>query len=124
MSLLKTTSELDDSPRTKFLLDFNLAFANGDADFIIKNVSEDIEWIIYGDKHISGKEAFIAEINIMKAYKADELLIHSIINQNNKAALNGEMKMGDKTYAFCDFYLFKDSGSTLIKQLDSYVLPI
>lgn len=124
MAQLTTTENLADTPRTKFLTDFNLAFANGHAGFIINHVSEDIEWIIYGDKKISGKDAFSKEINIMKDYPADELVIHSVINERNRAAINGEMKMGNKTYAFCDVYLFEDSSDNFIKQMNSYVIPI
>ena len=112
------------APRKEFLKDFNIAFATGKADFIVDHASNEIEWNIYGDKHISGKEAFITEINIMKAYTADELTIHSIITHGREAALNGEMKMGDKIYAFCDVYRFTNTTSDLIKQMDSYVIEI
>lgn len=124
MAHLTVPTALEDTPRTKFLQDFNLAFANGNANFIIKHVSKNIEWIMYGDKKIIGKEAFIREINIMKEYTADELVIHNIISQNNQAVLSGEMKMGEKTYAFCDIYTFESSAHDLIKQMNSYVIQI
>ena len=61
------------APRKKLLEDFNIAFATGDADFIIQNVSTDIQWTIFGDKVITGKEA----------------------------AVNGEITMAGKVYVSC-----------------------
>lgn len=124
MTKISVIPDCGNAPRKEFLKDFNIAFATGKADFIVDHASNEIEWNIYGDKHISGKEAFITEINIMKAYTADELTIHSIITHGREAALNGEMKMGDKIYAFCDVYRFTNTTSDLIKQMDSYVIEI
>ena len=124
MTKITVTPDCGNAPRKEFLKDFNIAFATGDADFIIQHVSDTIEWNIYGDKHIIGKENFIKEINSMKDYTADEVVIHSIITHGREAALNGEMKMGDKTYAFCDVYRFTNTTSDMITRMDSYVLPI
>ena len=110
------------APRKEFLKDFNIAFATGKADFIIEHVSEEIVWNIHGDKHITGKEAFSKEVNTMKDYIADEVVIHSIITHGREAALNGEMKMDDQTYAFCDVYRFTNTTSNIIRKMDSYVL--
>lgn len=124
MTKINVTPDCGNAPRKEFLKNFNIAFATGDADFIIQNVSDDIEWNIYGDKTISGKESFAEEINIMKEYTADELTIHSIITHGREAALNGEMKMGDEVYAFCDVYRFTNTTSSTIRQMDSYVIKI
>ena len=124
MTKITVTPDCGNAPRKEFLKDFNIAFATGKAEFIIDHVSDDIKWNIHGDKHISGKEAFTKEINIMKEYTADEVVIHSIVTHGREAALNGEMKMGDKTYAYCDVYRFTDTKNHKIKQMDSYVLPV
>lgn len=124
MTKVTVAPDCGNAPRKEFLKNFNIAFATGDADFIIEHVSEDIMWTIYGDKHITGKASFIKEINIMKHYAADEVVIHSIITHGREAALNGEMKMGDNTYAFCDVYEFANTKGNIIKEMKSYVLPI
>ena len=124
MTKITVNANLQNAPRKEFLKDFNIAFATGNADFIIDHVSDDILWTIYGDKEIAGKEPFTKEMNIMKDYTADEVLIHSIITHGKEAALNGEMKMGQKTYAFCDVYQFTSTTSNLIREMRSYVLPI
>ncbi|NJN27476.1 MAG: hypothetical protein HC819_16635, partial [Cyclobacteriaceae bacterium] len=97
MTKITVSPDCGNAPRKQFLKDFNIAFATGDADFIIQHVCDDIEWNIHGDKHISGKEAFTKEIYIMKEYSADEVVIHTIITHGREAALNGEMKIEGKT---------------------------
>lgn len=124
MAKITVIPDCGNAPRKEFLKDFNIAFATGKADFIVDHVSHEIEWNIHGDKHISGKESFVTEINIMKEYTADELTIHSIITHGREAALNGKMKMGDKIYVFCDIYRFTNTTSDIIKQMDSYVIEL
>ena len=124
MTKITVHANLENAPKKEFLKDFNIAFATGEADFIIDHVSDDIHWMIYGDKEISGKEYFSKEVYNMKDYKADEVTIHTIITHGKEAACNGEMRMGDKIYAFCDVYRFTSTRSNTIKEMRSYVLPI
>ncbi len=124
MTKITVNANLSNAPKKVFIKDFNIAFATGKADFIIDNVSDDIHWMIYGDKEILGKDYFIKEMNIMKDYTAYEVVIHSIITHGSEAACNGEMIMGNKTYAFCDVYRFTSASSHTIKEMRSYVLPI
>jgi hypothetical protein len=122
MTKITINADCNNSPKKEFLKDFNVAFATGDADFIINNVSDDIHWVMYGDKELKGKKDFTKEINIMKDYVADELTVHSIVTHGAEAALNGEIKMGGKAYAFCDVYRFASAGSTKIEELKSYIV--
>lgn len=124
MTKITVNASFKNAPNKEFIKDFNIAFATGNADFIIDHVSDDIFWVIYGDKEISGKEHFSKEINAMKEYVADQVMIHSIIIQGTEGACNGEMTMGDKTYVFCDVYKFADHNTNTIKEMRSYVLPI
>ena len=122
MAKINIQADCGNSPRKEFLKDLNIAFAKGDADFIIEHASEDIEWTIYGDKYIVGKEAFVREVNAMKQYTADEMTLHHIITHGREAAANGEMKMGDNTYAFCDVYTFTNTTSSVLRKMQSYVI--
>ena len=124
MTKITVTPDCGNAPRKEFLKEFNIAFATGNAAFIIEHADDNITWTIYGDKQIEGKEDFAKEINVMKDYIADEVVIHSIITHGREAALNGEMTMGDKTYAFCDVYQFTNTTSDIIKEMKSYVLPV
>lgn len=112
------------SPKREFLKEFNLAFASGNAEFLIGHVSEDITWEIFGDKTIQGKEAFTKEVRAMAAYTADEITIHHIITHGKEGALNGEFIMGGKKYVFSDVYVFVSAGKNIIQKLYSYVVSL
>ena len=124
MTKITIQPSCENAPRKSFLKDFNVAFATGNAGFIIDQVHEDITWVIHGDKMIRGKDQFAQEVNLMKEYIADELVIHNIITHGREAALNGEMKMGGETYVFCDVYRLLDTRNNVIKEMNSYVIKI
>lgn len=110
------------APRKCFLRDYNIAFATGNAEYVIAHASDDITWKIHGDRQIVGKEAFAKEVNMMKTYTADELVIQSIITHGREAAVSGEIKMGEKSYSFCDVYRFTGNKGDMIKALDSFII--
>ena len=122
MTKLTNAPDCGNSPKKKFLKTFNESFANGDTTFICSHVSEDIVWEIHGDKSIKGKQNFNKEIHSMKHNIADELIIHSIITHGKEASVNGEIKMGNSKYAFCDVYRFTSAASTKINEIQSYVI--
>ena len=124
MTKITVKPDCGNAPKKEFIKDLNIAFATGDAGFVIDQVSDDIVWNIHGDKNIQGKDQFTKEMNAMKDYVADEVVLHSIITHGAEAAANGEMKMGGKIYAFCDVYRFTSAGSTTIKEMNSYVIEI
>ena len=125
MTKITIQADYRNTPKKEVLKDFNVAFATGDSEYIIQQVSEDIRWIIYADnKLIEGKNQFTAEMNIMKNYIADELIIHSIIIQDNEGSVNGKMRMGDKVYAFCDVCTFVSGDKNIICEMKSYVHKI
>ncbi|WP_339677977.1 nuclear transport factor 2 family protein [Cyclobacterium marinum] len=122
MTKLTITPDCANSPKKEFLKTFNESFASGNASYICSHVSDDIVWEIHGDKSIRGKQNFSKEIHAMKHNIADELIIHTIITHGKEASVNGEIKMGNSTYAFCDVYRFTSAGNTQIKEIQSYVI--
>ena len=124
MTKININADCGNSPRKEFLKELNIAFAKGNADFIVDHASEDIIWTIHGDKNIIGKEAFSEEIHVMKQYTADEMTLHNIITHGREASANGEMRMGDATYAFCDVYRFTNTTSMILKEMQSYVIKV
>lgn len=124
MTKINIPIDCDNSPKRKFIKEFNIAFAKGNADFIIDHVSDDIVWIIHGDKTIVGKEDFIKEIQIMQKKIADELTLKSIITHGREASANGEIKMNGNSYMFCDVYGFNSASGKIIKTMESYVIAV
>jgi|SRR5690606_15909768 len=124
MTKINIPIDCNNSPKKKFLKEFNIAFAKGDTDFLIEHVSDDIIWHIHGDKKIVGKDDFIKEIHQMKNEIADELILSNIITHGKQASANGEIKVSGKSYMFCDVYDFKTATGKTIKTMESYVIAV
>lgn len=114
------------APRKLLLKNLNIAFAEGDVSVIKANVTNDIVWDIIGDKKIEGGEQFSAELEALKGYTADEIIIDNIITHGRSASANGFMYMKDgKTYAFCDVYEFSStSKNAQIRKITSYCIGV
>ncbi len=113
------------SPKKTFIKEFNIAFAKANVEFILKHISNDVVWNIYGNQSIKGKEDFAKLINKMANHTPIEMSIHQMITHGKEASVNGEIIMKDnKKYAFCDVYEFTSAGKTIIKTLHSYVIPV
>ena len=110
------------SPRKQFIQEFNIAFAKGDAEFIIDHVSDDIVWILHGDKKIEGKQEFSKEIHQMKEHVADKLTMKKVITHGRDASASGTIEVHGKSHEFCDVYTFKGASGTIIKHMESYVI--
>lgn len=125
MTKIISSPNCGNSPKMEFLKKVNIAFAEGNVEFLTECVADDIVWNIIGDKKIEGIDQFMGEIEIMKSKKATELMINQILSHGKEGASNGIMKMQNgKQYAFSDFFVFKNTKSTVLKSITSYVIEI
>ncbi|MCH7403345.1 nuclear transport factor 2 family protein [Belliella kenyensis] len=125
MTKIISSPTCGNSPKMEFLKKFNIAFAEGNVDFLSECVVEDIVWNIVGDRKIDGIDKFMEELEKMKSKKVTELIINQILSHGKEGASNGIMKMQNgKQYAFSDFYVFKNTKSTVLKSITSYVIEI
>lgn len=125
MTKIISSPNCGNSPKMKFIKEFNIAFAKGNLEFLMKNVTDDIVWNIIGNKKIEGKEKFTEELKKMISEKVIELIIDQTLSHGKEGASNGVMKMKNgKKYAFSDFYVFKNTKSTDLKLITSYVIEI
>ncbi|MBL6447943.1 nuclear transport factor 2 family protein [Fulvivirga sp. 29W222] len=125
MTKITIKPDCGNAPKKTFIRDFNVAFAEGNAAFILDHVDENIRWCIYGDFDVSGKQSFKKGIDKMLAYPSPkELIIDSIVTHGSEAAANGLMVMEDTTFAFCDIYKFRSAGSRVLLDLKSFVVKV
>ncbi|GGP13015.1 nuclear transport factor 2 family protein [Oceanobacillus neutriphilus] len=104
---------------------FNIAFANGDVDFIFESAADNIILNEIGHGTAEGKAAFIEKMEPMRDYKADVYKVYRTLIDGDTAVVEGEMQFaeedGQVTYYFNDWYTFKNEKITnltayLIKQ--------
>lgn len=107
----------------------NEAFVTGDIDYIVDNITEDIEWNFVGDSVIVGKEAARNILEPMRGVVAEEHRVEKIIVQGNNALVEGTMKLPSEngegtTYAFCDVYKFNKENNNKVKALSAYLIEL
>lgn len=125
MTKITLKTDCGHSPKREFLKDFNVAFGKGNTKFLTDNVTDDIVWKMVGDKTIEGKEAFSKAIHKMADQKVAECVIEKVVTHGKEGAVNGIIKMEKgKEYAFSDFYEFKNTKSTDLRTITSYVIQI
>lgn len=117
------------SKNEEFFQKINNAFMGGDADFIIENVTEDVQWNIVGESNYQGKDAIIKMLEPMRGVAIEEYVTKKIITHGNTAAIEGTMKMPNeagekKTYAFCDIYKLDKFKNGKIKELTAYIIEL
>ncbi|WP_067147780.1 nuclear transport factor 2 family protein [Pseudotamlana agarivorans] len=120
-----TNTDCGNAPKKEFIKQFNIAFAQGDIDFISENVTDNFEWQMIGKKQIKGKSNFIEALKEMQAEDVVELILEKVLTHGKEGAASGILKMKNgKDYAFSDFYTFSSAKGSQIKALTSYVIEI
>tara|TARA_B100000678_G_C18174781_1_gene488689 strand:+ start:945 stop:1301 length:357 start_codon:yes stop_codon:yes gene_type:complete len=115
-----------ENKKEKLLIQFNEAFANGNHQFMLDQVTEDFHWIMIGKKEIKGKTQFAEALKDMKEFNS-ELELVDVITHGKKACVNGNMKIvapkaEDQSFSFCDVYEFNSFKEPKIKRMTSYVV--
>ncbi|MCB9233237.1 MAG: nuclear transport factor 2 family protein [Bacteroidia bacterium] len=114
-----------DSPLKELVKNLTIWFVSYDLEQVAQHLHEQVAWTMAGDQPVVGREAFIESLKEWSHNKATELVIHSIISQDNEVAVNGEMLMMDgNRFAFADFYEFSHSEGGVVKGIISYVVKM
>jgi hypothetical protein len=123
MAKVQIQADCGNAPRKLFLKNLNIAFANGDSDYLTDILPESINWIIVGQKNITGREKYLKELKRHKLWKVKELIIHTIITHGPDAGVCGQIVTPDSLkYSFCDIYKFKGAGGTRIKSITTFII--
>jgi len=125
MAQINVKTNCGNSPKMEFLKQFNIAFAQGNVEFLNDCVTDEIVWNIIGDKKIQGIEKFTEELRKMQSVKTSELILEQILSHGKEGAANGKILTDSgKKYAFSDFYVFQGAKGARIKKIISYAIEI
>ena len=120
--LVQINEDCSHSPKKEFIKDLNVAFAEGDINFIKQHVSEDIEWNFVGSWVKSGKEVF-EELERVKDSRVERLYLDCIIVYENRASCNGIIFMQNgNDYHFCDVFELNMADDKMVKKITSYMI--
>jgi hypothetical protein len=125
MTIVNVSDDCGNSPKNILLKELTIAFAKGDAHFILSKIAKDIQWNIVGQKHLRGKKDFALALEQMMKDELKEITIQHVISHGKAGAVNGMkgLKNG-RTHAFCDVYEFINAKGTGVREITSYVLEI
>jgi hypothetical protein len=123
MTKVIISEDCGNSPKNIFIQKLTIAFAKGDARFILGSITDDIRWNIVGNTLIEGK-AKVAE-TLKRLETATELTIDHIATHGKAGAVNGTRKLtSEKVFGFCDVYTFSNAKGSAIKEITSYVIEL
>jgi ketosteroid isomerase-like protein len=120
-------SRLDE--KEKFLREVNRAYAEGDEEFFMDHITDDIFWVVVGEKDISGKSEFKEVLDQMKEMPAVEIRVDNTFVHETHGIVEGVItsrnRLGQKKqFGFCDIYKFAEGEKLLISGINSYVIDI
>lgn len=122
MTKIKVLTDCGNSPKREFLKAFNVAFPNGDIDFISKHLSENIRWEMVGSKIIEGKNGVLKELEEGKKSVMETFELSTVITHGKEGSASGMFTMENgKTFKFCDLYRFKGT-KYIIEEIQSFVI--
>ena len=123
MAKINIQPDCGNAPRKLYLKDLNVAIANGDIEFLTKNIHDSITWELVGHAKVTGKENYFKAIIEHKLWKVKELTIDTIITHGPDASVSGQVIAADhSSFSFCDIYRFKGAGGTTINSIKTFLI--
>ena len=122
---IQASEDCGNSPKNAFLQDMTIAFARGDAEFILSRVTEDIRWELVGKRIVQGIASLAEALEEENPEETVELTIQHAATHGRAGAVNGMLylKNGGKL-AFCHVFEFNGAKATLVKDITSYVIAM
>ena len=101
-------------------------FTRSDHDQILSCLTDDVEWLMPGAFHLSGKEDFDKEIENPAFVGSPEIRVTRMTEENDVVVAEGTVRCarragGFLTAVFCDVFVMQDAK---IRQLTSYLVEI
>jgi ketosteroid isomerase-like protein len=124
MTNISINAAYGNSAHRQRIIDFNIAFAKGDMDYVLDCFSDDILWDVINHEPVQGKEAVKNLLNEMDDV-AEELVIDDIVCDGVRCVASGKLVYADSAIAYSDLYEFTDeSESAKIKTLKGYAIEL
>jgi uncharacterized protein len=101
-------------------------FIRSDHGQILSCLTDDVEWLMPGGFHLSGKDSFDKEIENPAFVGSPEITITRLTEENDVVVAEGAVRAarrdgGFLNAVFCDVFVMRDAK---IRQLTSYLVEI
>ena len=118
------TDDCNNSPKNTLLQRITVALVQQDLSFLRENLTDDIEWVVNGQKKVEGHAALVEALQ--DAADPDELrmtVLHAI-SHGKAGAVNGIIELENNiTRDFCHVYEFANAKGTQVRHINSYIVP-
>ena len=114
------------SPNKRTVQEYMDAFTKSDHAGILSCLADDVEWVIPGAFHVTGKDAFDKEIENDAFVGSPTISVTRMIEEDNVVVAEGSVRCarrdgGFLNAVFCDVFVME---SAKIRHLTSYLLEI
>lgn len=114
------------SPNKRTVQEYMEAFHRSDHAAVLACLTDDVEWIIPGMFHISGKEAFDREIENDAFEGRPDITVSRLVEEGDVVVAEGAVKAGRKGggtlhAVFCDVFEMREAK---VRRLISYLMEV
>lgn len=126
--MVKINVKIDcgNAPKKEFIRDFEIAYAKKDRTGILQSLDPKIEWVMIGDKTLSGKDEVEKSLNEMFEISFTELSIENLMTHGKVGGANGTITLDNgAVLGFSDIFTFTSHAKDAkLKKISSYVVEI
>lgn len=125
MTEMVLSEDCGNSPKNQFVSDLTIAMAQGDIQFILDKVSDDIYWEVAGRGITQGKNLLTRELKHLGEDPVEQLAIHHALTHGKAGAVNGTktLKSGKKI-AYCLVFEFNGAKASSVKRITAYEVDL
>jgi ketosteroid isomerase-like protein len=114
------------TPNKQTVAEYLAGFGESDHERILACLTDDVEWVLPGSFHITGKEAFDREIENEAFVGSPMILLIRLVEQDDVVVAEGTVHTRRKggaalDLAFCDVFELRDAK---IRRLTSYLMEL
>ena len=102
------------------------AYARWDHKAVLSCLTDDVEWVVPGAFHLTGKAAFDNEIEGQGAAGPPEITVTRLVEEGDVVVAEGSVRNalsdgGMLSLVYCDVFVMQGD---LIRHLTSYLMPV
>ncbi len=124
MTKIICEEDCGNAPKGIQIRDFNIAFAKGEWEEMLQQLTDTIHWNYVGDRVLDGMEAVADDLRNKAQQPKSEMTILTIMTHGKVGGANGIVTLNNgKQYHFSHIYKFSSAAKNAkIKEITSYVL--
>ena len=123
MTRIIVRKDCGNSPKNNLILQFTIAIAKQDTNFIVDRSTDTVQWSFVGGLSIEGKENLVEFLERENKDEIAALTIRHVLSHGKAGAVDGTQKYKNGgTAAFCNVYEFGNTKGTLISGIATYLI--